>query len=44
MNLSTAKEILKRHNIWRRSEDDFLKMEDPTELGIAIETILDNIR
>ena len=40
MKLPQALEILKRHNKWRRSDDDFLKMEDPTELWIAIDVII----
>ena len=43
MNINTATKILKRHNRWRRG-DDGLRMEDPKELGIAIETILSKLK
>jgi hypothetical protein len=40
MKLSEAIKILKYANIWRRGDED-LEMPDPTELGIAIDVILD---
>lgn len=39
MNLQEAIKILKRHNKWRRGA--VIEMENPTELGIAIDTILE---
>jgi len=38
MRLEEACIILERHNRWRRGEE--IPMEDPTQLGIAIETVL----
>lgn len=42
MKLREAKEILRKHNKWRRDKTvpSKLKMQDPTQLGIAIDTIL----
>lgn len=40
MNLQQAVQILKRHNEWRRSNDDSIKMAEPKTLGIAIDVIV----
>lgn len=39
MNLQQAIKILKRFNKWRRGA--VIEMENPTELGVAIDTILE---
>jgi hypothetical protein len=36
-----ASNILERHNRWRRGED--IPMENPTILGIAIDTVLNEL-
>tara|TARA_R110002049_G_C9175744_1_gene562604 strand:- start:6759 stop:7031 length:273 start_codon:yes stop_codon:yes gene_type:complete len=43
MTIQEAIEILEAHNKWRRdrSEEQTLKMADPTKLGIAIDTVVD---
>ena len=40
MTLQEAVAILKAHNEWRRGGEG--PMTDPTELGIAIDTVVDN--
>jgi len=40
MNIKQATKILKAHNEWRRSNEDYPIMGDVTELGIAIDTIV----
>jgi hypothetical protein len=42
MEINKAVEVLENHNKWRRNTDDNLVLEqsNPTELGIAIETIV----
>lgn len=42
MKLNEAVEILKQHNIWRRSEVESAIMGSPTQLGIAIDTIINH--
>lgn len=45
MKLKKALKILKRHNKWRRSEKiPNIPMENPTQLGIAIDTILEKLK
>jgi len=41
MKLEEAIKILKEHNIWRRGAED-VKMTNPKELGIAIDTVVSN--
>lgn len=41
METKKAIEILRRHNAWRRGAE--LPMEDPTELGEAIDAVCDAI-
>ena len=36
--------ILTQHNIWRRGDDDLVKMPDPTELGLAIDNAVRILR
>lgn len=38
MDIEKAVYILKQHNKWRRGAD--IPMENPTELGIAIDTVV----
>lgn len=40
METEKAIEILKRHNEWRRDNEGKLQMQDPKELGKAIDQIL----
>ena len=40
MELKEAIEILKRHNEWRRGSDKY-PLDNPTRIGIAIDTILE---
>lgn len=40
MEIKEAIQVLKDHNIWRRCEDEKLKMTDPKKLGIAIDTVV----
>lgn len=42
MSITEAKEILERHNLWRRDDHvpNKYEMVNPTELGIAIETAI----
>jgi hypothetical protein len=42
MKIQEAIKILENHNLWRRdrSEEQELKMTNPTELGIAIDTVV----
>ena len=42
MKISKAIKILDHHNRWRRGNDNRLKMDDPKQLGIAIDTILED--
>ena len=42
MNLTEAKSILKAHQEWRRGDDDS-PVSNPTQLGIAIDTILEHL-
>lgn len=42
MKISEAIEILERHNQWRRGAK--IPMEHPKSLGVAIETILSELR
>ena len=42
MKLKKALKILKRHNKWRRGAG--IPMENPTQLGIAIDTILETFK
>lgn len=46
MEIEKAIEILENHNKWRRNTDDSLdlKQANPTELGIAIETVVKKIK
>jgi len=41
MELSQATQILERHNLWRRGAE--IPMENPTDLGIAIDIILNHL-
>ena len=41
MELEEAIGILKDHNIWRRGSED-VEMTNPKELGIAIDTVVNN--
>lgn len=43
MKLSTAVEILEKHNRWRRCNEDS-EMVNPTQLGIAIDTIIEYLK
>tara|TARA_B100001167_G_C16774583_1_gene310391 strand:- start:9976 stop:10290 length:315 start_codon:yes stop_codon:yes gene_type:complete len=40
MEIKEAIQVLKDHNIWRRGEDEELKITDPKELGLAIDTVV----
>jgi len=40
MNIDEARAILVAHNAWRRGEDEDAGMEDPTQIGIAIDTLV----
>ena len=40
MQTPKATETLRTHNAWRRGNDDSIGMANPTELGIAIDTVL----
>jgi hypothetical protein len=40
MEIKKAIQILKQHNSWRRSDEDYPEMVNPTELGLAIDTII----
>lgn len=42
MKIKKALKILARHNKWRRGAG--IPMENPTQLGIAIETILETFK
>lgn len=42
MKLKKALKILARHNKWRRGAN--IPMENPTELGIAIDIILETFK
>lgn len=46
MTIKKAIEILEKHNKWRRDNSVPNKntMADPTELGIAIDTVVDYIK
>jgi hypothetical protein len=45
MTIDEAKEILKKHNLWRRDNDNIYKMVDIKILGEAIDTIVNtNVR
>ena len=44
MKLSKAIEILRFHNKWRRDNSNIYLMTDPTELGIAIDVILESFK
>lgn len=41
--LKEAVELLKRHQAWRRDDTETLEMENPTELGKAIDLIIKHI-
>ena len=44
MKILEAVEVLKNHNEWRRdTEDKGLKMTNPIDLGIAIDTVVNFI-
>lgn len=43
MTLQEAIKILDNHNKWRRGNDT-IQMTDPTELGIAIELVINELR
>ena len=40
MTLKKAYKILKRHNAWRRDNEGKHPMQDPTEIGKALDTLL----
>ena len=40
MTLKKAYKILKRHNAWRRDNEGKLPMQDPIEIGKALDTLL----
>lgn len=40
VDVNQAVEILKQHNAWRRDDSGVLKMQNPKELGMAIERVL----
>ena len=42
MTTDEAVAILKRHNEWRRGAE--IPMEDPRDLGIAIDTVINELR
>ena len=42
MKLKTAIKILEDHNKWRRGAE--IKMQEPKDIGIAIETVIDKIK
>jgi len=41
MTLKRAIQILEQHNEWRRGENEDLKMQNPTNLGTAIDVVVD---
>ena len=42
MQIPKATETLRTHNAWRRGDDESIEMVNPTELGIAIDTVLES--
>lgn len=45
MNLKEAIEILEKYQLWRRDTDEVgYKMPSPSELGIAIDLILEKVK
>jgi hypothetical protein len=42
MEIKGAIQILKKHNRWRRGEDENGIMVEPKKLGIAIDTIVND--
>ena len=42
MQIPKATETLRTHNAWRRGNDESIQATDPTELGIAIDTVLES--
>ena len=42
MQIPKATETLRTHNAWRRGDDESIEMANPTELGIAIDTVLES--
>ena len=42
MQITKATSLLRTHNAWRRGDDESIQATDPTELGIAIDTVLEN--
>lgn len=43
MDIKTATQILKRHNKWRRGDENILPV-GPRGLGVAIDTILEKLK
>lgn len=41
MTLQEAVDILRQHNAWRRDNGRCIDMVDPTDVGIAIDTVID---
>lgn len=44
MKIQKAIEILELHNLWRRDNDNKYEMANPKELGIAIDTVLSEVK
>ena len=44
MSIEQAIDLLREHNIWRRGNFGEGAMVDPTDLGIAIDTVCDHFR
>lgn len=44
MSNREAAKILLDHNEWRRSKEDFPKMQNPYEVGLAIDKAIQTLR
>ena len=44
MGIKKAIEILETHNKWRRDNENIYKMQNPTQLGIAIDTVVEKFK
>ena len=42
MQIPKATETLRTHKAWRRGDDESIQATNPTELGIAIDTVLES--
>lgn len=44
MDIKKAIKILELHNKWRRDNEGKYKMEDPKELGVAIDLVINELK